>query len=58
MHQLRCRVFRGLPKELEEDVSKFLEATPCQIHYVVQSESVDHVTLTIFYDQDLPSDDD
>ena len=58
MHQLRCRVFRGLPKELEEDVSKFLEATPCQIHYVVQSESVDHVTLTIFYDLDLPSDDD
>ncbi len=58
MHQLRCRVFRGLPKELEEDISKFLEATSCQIHHVVQSESGDHVTLTIFYDLDLPSSDD
>ena len=58
MSPLRCIVFRGLPKELEEDVGKFLESTPCQIHYVVQSESGDHVTLTIFYELDMREDDD
>ena len=49
MQRLRCEVFRGLPKELEEELNKFLEATPCEIHHVLQSESGDHVTVTIFY---------
>lgn len=49
MQSLRCHVFRGLPKELEEEVNKFLEATPCQVQHVVQSESENHVTLTMFY---------
>ena len=51
---LRCMVFRGLPKEVEEDVNKFLESTPVQVQQVLQSESGDHVTLTIFYELDLP----
>ena len=50
MQSLRCRVFRGLPKELEEEVNKFLEATPCHIQTVVQSESENHVTLTMLYE--------
>ncbi len=50
---LRCMVFRGLPKEVEEDVNKFLEATSVQVCHVVQSESGDHVTLTVFYEPDL-----
>ena len=49
MGQLRCIVFRGLPKELEEELNKFLESTPCEIQHVLQSESQDHVTVTIFY---------
>lgn len=49
MSQLKCTVFRGLPKELEEEVNKFLESTPAEIQRVLQSESGDHVTLTIFY---------
>ena len=49
MSQLKCTVFRGLPKELEEEVNKFLETTPAEIQRVLQSESGDHVTLTIFY---------
>ena len=49
MAHLRCIVLRGLPKELEEEVNKFLEATPCEIQHVLQSESGSHVTLTIFY---------
>ena len=50
MQSLRCHVFRGLPKELEEEVNKFLEATPCHVAQVVQSESENHVTLTLFYE--------
>jgi len=50
MQLLRCRVFRGLPKELEEEVNKFLETTPCHVHSVVQSESENHVTLTMLYE--------
>jgi len=50
MQSLRCHVFRGLPKELEEEVNKFLETTPCQIQHVVQSESENHVTLTMLYE--------
>lgn len=49
MSQLRCVVFRGLPKELEEQVNKFLESTSCEIQQMLQSESADHVSLTIFY---------
>ena len=53
MSQLKCIVFRGLPKELEEDVNKFLESTPAEVQHVLQSESGDHVTLTIFYVLDM-----
>lgn len=50
MQSLRCRVFRGLPKELEEEVNKFLETTPCHVVQVVQSESENHITLTMMYE--------
>jgi hypothetical protein len=52
MGRLKCVVFRGLPKELEEQVNKFLESTTCTIHYVVQSESGDHLSLTMIYELD------
>ncbi len=52
MNRIRCVVFRGLPKEVEEDLGKFLEATPCHLHHVVQSESSDHVTITVLYEID------
>ncbi len=56
MTRLHCVVFRGLPKEIEEELNKFLEATPCQIEHVLQSESEDHITVTVFYELDLPVD--
>ena len=52
MSQLRCVVFRGLPKELEEELNKFLLPTPRESQHVLQSESDDHVTVTIFYGPD------
>ena len=50
MSSLRCVVFRGLPKELEEEINKFLEMTPCHVHFISQSESGNHVTATILYE--------
>ncbi len=50
MGSLCCVVFRGLPKELEEEVNKFLEMTPCHVHFICQSESGDLVSLSIFYE--------
>ena len=50
MGSLRCVVFCGLPKELEEEINKFLEATPCHVHFISQSESNNHVTATVFYE--------
>ena len=47
--ELRCLVLRGLPKELEEEVNKFLATTPCRIEHVLQSEESGLVSLTIFY---------
>ena len=52
MSELRCVVFRGLPKELEEELNKFLQATPCEIQHVLQSESGDHISVTVFYELD------
>ncbi len=52
MSELRCVVFRGLPKELEEELNKFLQSTACEIQHVLQSESEDHVTVTVFYQLD------
>ena len=49
MSSLQCVVFRGFPKELEEQVNKFLATTPCTIEHVLQSESGDHLSLTILY---------
>ena len=57
MSTLRCVVFRGLPKELEEEINKFLEATPCHVHFISQSESADHVTATVFYELAEPRED-
>jgi hypothetical protein len=56
MNTLQCVVLRGLPKELEEQVNKFLATTPCTIEHVLQSESGDHVSLTIFYTPDVQMD--
>lgn len=52
MAELRCVVFRGLPKEIEEQVNKFFESTPCEIHTALQSESDANISLTLFYEPD------
>ena len=51
MNSLCCIVLRGLANELEEEVNRFLEMTPCHVQFICQSESGDHISLTIFYER-------
>ena len=41
-------------KEVEEDVNKFLETHPVRILHVAQSESGDHMSLTLIVDEPEP----
>lgn len=56
MTQLRCLVVRGLPKEVEEEINKFLSTTLVRVDYVSQSESGDHITVTLLYEPIVPID--
>ncbi len=48
---LRCRVFRGLVKEAEEDINKFLSAREVRVLHMAQSESGDHVSVTLIFEE-------
>jgi hypothetical protein len=48
---LRCRVFRGLVKEAEEDINKFLSTHLVHVLHMAQSESGDHISVTLIYDE-------
>ncbi len=56
MMQLRCLVVRGLAKEVEEDLNKFLSTSFVRIDHVSQSESGDHITITVLYEPIDPID--
>ncbi len=47
---LRARVFRGLVKEAEEDINKFLASQEVRLLHMAQSESGDHVSVTLIFD--------
>ena len=47
MTPLHCRVFRGLAKEAEEEVNKFLASHEVEVVHMTQSESGDHITITL-----------
>jgi hypothetical protein len=53
---VRARLFRGLVKEVEEDVNKYLETQEVRILHVAQSESGDHVSLTLIIEEPEPLD--
>lgn len=56
MTQLRCLVVRGLPKEAEEELNKFLSTHLVRVDFVVQSESGNHITITLLYEPIGPVD--
>ena len=48
---LVCRVFRGLAKEVEEDVNEYLTTHDVHVVNIVQSETADHITITLLVEE-------
>ena len=48
---LRCRVFRGLVKEAEEEINKYLSTHEVRGLHMAQSESGDHISVTLILDE-------
>ena len=52
---LHCAVIRGLVKEAEEEVNKLLSSHPdLHITHMAQSESGDHVSITLIFEMPDP----
>ena len=45
-----CRVFRGLVKEVEEEINGFLSTENIRVLQMTQSETGDHITVTLIVD--------
>ena len=45
-----CRVFRGLVKEVEEEINRFLSTANVRVQQLAQSETGDHITVTLIVD--------
>ena len=44
---LQCLIFRGLVKEAEEEINKFLSSHEVRVLHMAQSETGDHISLTL-----------
>ena len=44
---LRCIVVRGLVKEVEEEINKFLSSHEVRVLHMAQSETGDHISITL-----------
>ena len=51
---LRCLVFRGLVKEAEEYINKFLRAHEVRVLHMAQSETGDHISVTLIVEEPDP----
>jgi hypothetical protein len=51
---LRCRIFRGLVKEAEEEIDKFLATHNIRVLHMAQSESADHITVSLLFEEPDP----
>ncbi len=51
---LRCIVVRGLVKEVEEELNKFLSGNEVRVLHMAQSESGDHISVTIVFEHPDP----
>jgi hypothetical protein len=48
---LHCRMFRGLVKEAEEEINKFLSTHEVRVLHMAQSESGDMISVTLVFDE-------
>jgi hypothetical protein len=51
---VRCLVVRGLVKEVEEDVNKFLATHDVNVLHMAQSEHGEYLSLTLIYEEPGP----
>jgi hypothetical protein len=47
-------VFRGLVKEAEEEINKYLAAHEVNVLHMAQSETGDHISVTLIVEQPEP----
>lgn len=48
---LRCLVIRGLVKEAEEEINKFLSTHEVRVLHMAQSETGDHISVTLIVEE-------
>ena len=51
---LRVKIFRGLVMEAEEDINKFLMTHEVRVLHLAQSESGNHISVTMLVDEPEP----
>ena len=51
---LRCCVFRGLVKEAEEEINKYLSSHEVRVLHMAQSETGDHISVTLIVEEPEP----
>ena len=51
---LRCLVFRGLVKEAEEEINKYLSNHEVRVLHMAQSETGDHISVTLIVEEPEP----
>jgi hypothetical protein len=55
---LRCLVVRGLVKEVEEEINKFLSSHRVNVVHMAQSETGPHISVTLIFQEPHPLPDD
>ena len=48
---MKCFVVRGLAKEIEEDLNKFLETHDVHVQHMTQSEYGEYISITLLYEE-------
>ena len=48
---MRCLVVRGLVKEVEEDLNKFLATHQVNVLHMAQSEHGEYISMTLIYEE-------
>jgi len=52
---LQCFILRGLVKEVEEDLNKFLDSHDANILHMAQSAHGEYITVTLIYQELEPT---
>ncbi len=51
---LQCKVVRGLVKEVEDELNKFLEQGDVSVLHMAQSETGEYISVTLVYEHPDP----